>query len=597
MMLTQLADKYIPVPKNKKELIKPDGVTRDIIKEVLDCYQAEKEQLQKFATFLKGSNVLETGYNIWNFWKSNIRYQVDVENEQWVKTPAAVWASKFCDCKSFSVAVASTLHCLGIDGKFRFTSYGNNDEIPTHVYVVAVVAGKEIIIDCVWTGFNSEKPYTKKWDYNMTKIFRLSGIDNSPRLRVATSKPKRYAVGQLNVDLNDEGLTEAEFDLGLTIQGLELEQGIMRRTGVFGIGAVEDNNYQYLIEGHKIVLRSLHNNRKGIRPLTLEEKLQDPAIGNIFKKIGKGIKKIGKGIKKVAKGVAKGVKNLGKAVTKVIKTPVRMAAAGALKDSGGFFLYLFLNPAIPVNKLPEEVQRKLAKAQEYKQRVIKKLQMPEKNFNNIIRNSVMQNFGNTPENVLAEWIKASTYRSINGIGWVQAAMEFAGPLIEKAKAAFANALSSLFGKLGQDLEADLEAYMPSPQDWGILEASTADAAANSSFALQNGSGSYYGNSGNNLYQPPSNDDNYSYQDRTNSGDTEKEVWQENIDADGNTTGYTNVATGQTLAQPPYYGANGERTEIMPAGVIVKSTKKNEAGGSGLMWLGLGVAAMALSNKK
>lgn len=110
MMLTQLADKYIPVPKNKKELIKPDGVTRDIIKEVLDCYQQEKEQLQKFAPYLKGSSVLETCYNIWNFWKSNIRYQVDVENEQWVKTPAAVWASKFCDCKSFSVAVASSLH-------------------------------------------------------------------------------------------------------------------------------------------------------------------------------------------------------------------------------------------------------------------------------------------------------------------------------------------------------------------------------------------------------------------------------------------------------------------------------------------------------
>ena len=245
MNLVDIANSKIPAAENKKVLRNKKGETRDIIKEVLECYSCNKDQLKAFAPYLKGETVLETCSNIWDFWKTNIRYQVDAEGVQWIKTPAAVWATKFCDCKSFSVAIACTLHALGIDGKFRFASYGSNGTLPTHVYVVAMHRGKEIIIDCVWNAFNSQKDYNKIWDYNMTAIYRISGIDNV----------SRFAVGELNIDVDDNGTTQAEVDLALTKQRLELEQKLKRR--IHGIGSAMDDAYQTEIEAHTAAINHI----------------------------------------------------------------------------------------------------------------------------------------------------------------------------------------------------------------------------------------------------------------------------------------------------------------------------------------------------
>ena len=109
MNVNAAADLYIPNWQNKTVLKYPKnvGVTRDIIKEVLETYKDCQDDLKKFAQFLKGESIEDTCRNIWQFWKSNIRYQVDPEGVQYIKTPAAVWKTKFCDCKSFSVAIAS----------------------------------------------------------------------------------------------------------------------------------------------------------------------------------------------------------------------------------------------------------------------------------------------------------------------------------------------------------------------------------------------------------------------------------------------------------------------------------------------------------
>lgn len=592
MTITALADKYIPKPENKKVYIK-SGETRDIIKEVLDCFKDSRDQLKKFAPYLKGSTTLETCSNIWNFWKKHIRYQVDDEGVQWIKTPAAVWASKFCDCKSFSVAVAGTMYCLGITGKFRFTSYGTNTTIPTHVYVVAMDGNKEIIIDCVWTGFNSQKPYAKKWDYNMTNIFRVSGISD-----IQAYQP-RYAIGELNADLNDPELTEGELALALTVQGLELEQKIMRKNGVFGIGSTGDDKYKILIEGHKAVLGCLYRERKGIKispteKLAIEQKIlaQNPNIGFL--------KKIFKGIKKVAKGVAKGVKNAVKAVKKVVKTPARVAAQGALKDSGGFFLYIFINPQqIPIEKLPTAVRIKREKALEYKARVEKKLQMPWKNFDSIVRNSIMTTFGDTPENVLAKWMQQSGFK----IGFLPGLATMASGILSKA----GGALKALFGQFGEDLGNDLEQYTPSLEDWGIMPYKEADRTE-LSMTLRNGGGSYYGNPGGNYYNPDGSaptrggvDDGLNDTPAGKEGYDEKgrEIWQTNLDENDDVTGYTSLATGRTVGadQRPFTGDN-KNVILEPDPVIISKPKKSVAGNdnTGLL-IGIAVVAALAMGKR
>ena len=156
---------------------KKGGATNDIIAEVIAAFKDSRGQLNKFAPHLKAATLRQTLKNVWTFWKFNIRYKVDPDGVQMVQEPRALWARKEGDCKSLSIAVMTTLDALGIKGNFRFASYGDNYSFPTHVYVVVLENGKEIPVDCVWTEFGTQKAYTKKWDYSMTDIMRISGID------------------------------------------------------------------------------------------------------------------------------------------------------------------------------------------------------------------------------------------------------------------------------------------------------------------------------------------------------------------------------------------------------------------------------------
>lgn len=164
----------IPHPVNTKVLINSDGSTRDIIREVLQKYAESRNQLKLFAPYFKADTLLQTCSNIWHFWKKKVKYKIDPDGVQWIKSPAAFYddGHGFGDCKSFAIAVAASLHALDIMGAFRFVSFGANTTTPTHVYVVVKQAGQEIIIDCVWNKFNSQKAFAAKWDYNFSTIYK-----------------------------------------------------------------------------------------------------------------------------------------------------------------------------------------------------------------------------------------------------------------------------------------------------------------------------------------------------------------------------------------------------------------------------------------
>ncbi len=118
----------IPAPINKKVLYKADGSTRDIVKEVLQTYADSLNQLKEFGQYFKCNTLLETCSTIWHFWKEKVKYKIDPEGVQWIKTPAAFWNAghdPFGDCKSFAIACAASLHALDIKGAFRFVSFGD----------------------------------------------------------------------------------------------------------------------------------------------------------------------------------------------------------------------------------------------------------------------------------------------------------------------------------------------------------------------------------------------------------------------------------------------------------------------------------------
>jgi hypothetical protein len=447
MSIQALANKYIPPAKNTKVLKYASGETKDIIREVLATYKDSKDSLQAFAPYLKGKTVLETCNNIWKFWKENITYQVDPDGVQFAKTPAAVWATKFCDCKSFSIACGASLHALGINFKFRFTSYGGNESVPTHVYVIALVAGKEIIIDCVWTHFNKQKSFTKNWDYMSASIYRIEGLE--------MEYAPVYGVGELNIDVNDDSTTQAEMDLALSKQKLEMEQYIHRRK-ISGVNSATDNAYQIEIEGHNAALAEISGpkGKKSKAPRAPKKTANLVKKNNgkgVNKKQAKKLEKAGITVKKRKESL---LKRVGKGITKGLSAPLRLALKTQLPKNSPFFLYLFLNPLDTklMAQLPEAVAMKRQKALKYKALIVNKFQMKEPNFNTTVRNGIMDHFGKSPEAVLAQWMTDQNFK-VSGIGVL--------PLL----AAAGQGLKKLLGAAGAKMQADVEQFSPSPEDF------------------------------------------------------------------------------------------------------------------------------------
>jgi hypothetical protein len=451
MSIQELANKYIPPAKNTKVLKYASGETKDIIREVLATYKDSKDSLHFFAPHLKGKTVLETCSNIWNFWKNNITYRADPDGVQYAKTPATVWASKICDCKSFSIACGASLHALGIAFKFRFTSYNGNTTVPTHVYVIALVNGTEIILDCVWTHFNEQKAFAANWDYMATDIYRIEGLE--------MENEAVYGIGELNIDVNDDTTTQAEMDLALSKQGLEMEQRINRRK-IAGINSPTDNAYQIEIEGHNAALAYIAGKKgKAKRAPKKAAKAAKKTAKLVKKNNGKGVnKRQAKKLQKAGVTVIKRkeglLKRVAKGLKKVISTPARLALKTQLPKNSPFFLYLFLNPLDPklMAQLPEAVAMKRQKALKYKSLIVDKFQMKEANFNTTVRNGIMNHFGKSPEAVLAQWMTDQNFK-VSGIGVL--------PLLAAAGAG----LKKLLGAAGAKMTADIEQFSPSPEDF------------------------------------------------------------------------------------------------------------------------------------
>lgn len=172
----------------KKELIVENGKTIDIQKVIIsvskdNIWNDTKEFSKDFSATYNGL------WALWRWVKTNIQYIEDPNGVQWIKDPSRLYEDGSGDCKSFTLFIVSVLQNLKVPYTIRFTSYLKGSKRVTHVYPVAHLNGKDVILDAVWYAFDSEKRYTYKQDFkhqigsSMTKIYRLSGLDSQPKIK------------------------------------------------------------------------------------------------------------------------------------------------------------------------------------------------------------------------------------------------------------------------------------------------------------------------------------------------------------------------------------------------------------------------------
>jgi transglutaminase superfamily protein len=163
--------------------------TRNIIDAVLRNDAASAGSAIGAAALFRGMSVAETCYNIWDWLKNAVTYQIDDDGSQVVSTFGKLATQPNSgpgrDCKSFASATAGILRNLGIPYHYVFCTYeqmGDDGKIfipdsPTHVYIEAYdETGNIIPIDAVWEG----RALTRKLpEYKRTVmkpgIYRISG--------------------------------------------------------------------------------------------------------------------------------------------------------------------------------------------------------------------------------------------------------------------------------------------------------------------------------------------------------------------------------------------------------------------------------------
>jgi len=110
---------------------KSQADTRDIINALARALPAATKQAESL-NFIKSGNPVKDAERVARYVEKNIKYKKDGLQNQNIKLPSALLATKDGDCKSFALFIAAVLSSWGYVNGFRFAAYKGNT--PTHVY-------------------------------------------------------------------------------------------------------------------------------------------------------------------------------------------------------------------------------------------------------------------------------------------------------------------------------------------------------------------------------------------------------------------------------------------------------------------------------
>lgn len=534
----------MPTANLKIRWTNPVATTSNIMEAIKTAHKHGVEQTEGLAKLLRskyGKNDVAICREIHRILKDEITYVEDKEN-QIPRTPAAFWATKEGDCKSYSLFACGILCNLGIRNAYRFVAWDNVRGRYTHVYTIAHINGKEIIIDGVWEGqFNTQKRYTQKLDkFNMPVGYMTGMGANKPTIPPASAL--KLDKGYYHGIVTNYG--EEVMDMLLLKEQMEILKEIAaERAPINGIGAT--NKAISMLDARLAELNAALDGRplqsNGQDFAATLNKLNASRMKGIGASIGKTnfFTKVVNTVKKVTKGAAE-------AVHKVIATPLRGVLEVSMPKAAGAFLYTFLSDA-EAAKYGQAVQQKRRKQQKLFNTIADVAAMKKEHLTKILRNGFLKKNRMQPEEYLKQLIGAGkpaapayvptpgnvapnsgkiklnqpptakpsankpnlttakptaikpAGKKINGYGSdddeqigvisliaITGLLAALGPIIQ--------AISKIFGK---KVEAPSEADMPSEKDFGVSDYSNGGESTASGESPNNESGGSGGNANNN----------------------------------------------------------------------------------------------------
>jgi hypothetical protein len=156
-----------PKAKLTSEIVSGKQTARNIALQLKRAILESKSDALTIKDNFKGKSKYITCFNVWEFCRNNIKYKRESGDLQTAKTIARIWHDRNTggDCKHFTTFCCSILSSLGIPCEMRMISQNFYNSDPTHIYCVAYVNGKEVIVDPCLKSFDNEAQY--KYKYNL----------------------------------------------------------------------------------------------------------------------------------------------------------------------------------------------------------------------------------------------------------------------------------------------------------------------------------------------------------------------------------------------------------------------------------------------
>jgi hypothetical protein len=152
--------------ENKNTFVTRYQTTGEIAGAILKAIKDSKESAKKLVPYFKNNDKYISAKLIFMFCKGLLPYKMESADKQTARTLNRIIqdSDKGGDCKHYATISATLCKALNIPCCLRLISQRATTKQPNHIYCVAFIKGKEVIIDAVLKNFDTEARYNYKYD-------------------------------------------------------------------------------------------------------------------------------------------------------------------------------------------------------------------------------------------------------------------------------------------------------------------------------------------------------------------------------------------------------------------------------------------------
>lgn len=176
--------------KNHHVVLKKHQGTDDIIDGILSTHHQYKKDYDKIYKYFYTGEIKSTCKKLWQFLKDNVRYKIESEKLQTLRSPATI-LSYPADCKSYALFINGCIDAINRNEntnwnfKYRFAGYNPIANYIEHTFAVVKKnnSSDEIWIDPVLDSFNEKKQPTYFIDKktNNMALVGIAGINEDDK--------------------------------------------------------------------------------------------------------------------------------------------------------------------------------------------------------------------------------------------------------------------------------------------------------------------------------------------------------------------------------------------------------------------------------